>query len=114
MGVGIADIITKRLYDQIDFEATYKNVITCGYFDRVKIPVVLDTDREAVKVALVSVVNVPGKKPRIILIRNTSRLDEMLVSEAIWEEIKDREEIVSKGSWEELIFDKNGNLNVKI
>jgi hypothetical protein len=114
MGVGIADIITKRLYEKIDFEATYKNVITCGYFDRVKIPVVLDTDREAIKVALMSVENIPGKRPRIILIRNTSRLDEMLVSEAVWDEIKDREEIVSKGSWGKLIFEKNGNLNVKI
>ncbi|MBA7587586.1 hypothetical protein ES708_29617 [subsurface metagenome] len=67
IGISIADIITKRLYDKIDFDATYKNVITCGYLDRAKIPVVLKTDKEAIGVALNTIFALPGTEPRVIL-----------------------------------------------
>jgi hypothetical protein len=114
LGVGIADIITKKLYKKIDFKATYKNVIVCGYLDRANIPIILDTDEEAIEVALETIFNLPGTKPRIIIIRNTLKLDEMLISEAIWEEIKNRKEISTEGSWEKFTFNKSGDLTLRI
>jgi len=112
IGISIADIITKRLYDKIDFDATYKNVITCGYLDRAKIPVVLKTDKEAIEVALNTIFTLPGTKPRVILIRNTLKLDEMFVSENIWEKIK--KNISTIGNWEKLAFDDIGNLTLRV
>jgi len=114
LGVGIADIITKKLYKKIDFKATYKNVIVCGYLDRAYIPIVLDTDEEAIEVALETIFNLPGTKPRIIIIRNTLKLDEMLISEAIWEEIKNRKEISPVGGWEKFTFNMRGDLTLRI
>ena len=112
LGVGIADIITKKLYKKINFEVTYKNVITCGYLDRAKIPIIVNTDREAIEIALKSTYNLPGIKPTIILIRNTLKLDEMFVSENIWEKIKNN--ISTIGSWEKLAFDDIGNLTLRV
>jgi len=114
LGVGIADIITKKLYKKIDFEVTYKNVITCGYLDRVKIPLVADTDKEAINIALKSTYNLPDTEPTIILIRNTLKLAEMFVSENIWEKIKHKNNISTIGGWEKLTFDSEGNLTTKI
>jgi len=112
LGVGIADIITKKLYKKINFEVTYKNVITCGYLDRAKIPIIVNTDREAIEIALKSTYNLPGTKPTIILIRNTLKLDEMFVSENIWEKIKNN--ISTIESWEKLAFDDIGNLTLRV
>ncbi len=112
IGISIADIITKRLYDKIDFDATYKNVITCGYLDRAKIPVVLKTDKEAIEVALNTIFKLPGTEPRVILIRSTLKLDEMFVSENIWEKIKNN--ISTIGNWEKLAFNDIGNLTLRV
>ncbi len=112
IGISIADIITKRLYDKIDFDATYKNVITCGYLDRAKIPVVLKTDKEAIEVALNTIFTLPGTEPRVILIRNTLKLDEMFVSENIWEKIKNN--ISTIGNWEKLAFNDIENLTLRV
>ena len=38
----------------------------------------------------------------------------MYVSEAIWEDIKDRSKITSEDNWENNDFDKNGNLKLRI
>ena len=114
LGVGIADIITKKLYKKIDFEVTYKNVITCGYLDRAKIPIIADTDEEAINIALKSTYNLPGTKPTIIFIRNTLKLYEMLVSEAIWEKIKNQKDISTISKRNKLTFDNIGNLTLRI
>jgi hypothetical protein len=52
IGVGLADVITRRLYDKIDRGDTYRNVITNSFLERGKIPVVAFTDREAFEIAL--------------------------------------------------------------
>jgi len=116
LGVGIADIITKKLYKKIDFEVTYKNVITCGYLDRAKIPIIADTDEEAIKIALRTSYNLPGVKPSIIIIRNTLKLDDMFVSEIIWGKIKNQKNIstISISKRNKLTFDNIGNLTLRI
>jgi hypothetical protein len=58
--------------------------------------------------------NLPGIKPRIIIIKNTLKLDEIYVSEPVWEEIKERKNILPLSNWEELKFDNGGNLFLKI
>jgi len=114
LGVGIADIITKKLYKKIDFEVTYKNVITCGYLDRAKIPLVVNTDKEAIEIALRTIYNLPGTKPNIIIIRNTLKLDDMFFSEIIWEKIKNQKNISTISKRNKLTFDNIGNLTLRI
>ncbi len=43
IGVGLADVITRRLHAKIDRDATYANVLTSGFLERGKIPIVADT-----------------------------------------------------------------------
>jgi len=114
LGIGIADIITKQMYNKIDFKTTYENVITCRYLDRVKVPLIADTDEGAIKIALKTTYNLPGIKPGIIIIRNTLKLDEMFVSGIIWDKIKNQKNISAIGSWEKITFNRRGNLTLRI
>jgi len=110
IGVGIADMITERLYKKIDFKSTNTNAITATFLDRVRIPIVFPTEQKAIETGLDTIWNLPGIPPRIIIIKNTLKLDEMYVSKAIWEEIKDRENISAISGWKPIKFDPSGQL----
>lgn len=114
LGIGMADMITRRLYEKIDFKATNMNTITTTFLDRARIPMVFDTDREAIEVGLKTVWNLPGVIPRIVIIKNTLKLDEMYVSEPIWEEIKEKKNISYELSWAKIEFNSEGNLKLNI
>jgi len=90
------------------------NAITSTILERSRIPLIADTEKEALNIALQTIWNLPGTKPRIIIIRNTLKLDEIYVSEDIWEDIKDKENILPKGEWEYLDFNPKGNINLRI
>ena len=113
-GVGLATSITKKLYKKIDFKATYTNSIASGFLNKSRIPMVFSTEKEAFNACLGVLGNLPTIKPRIIIIKNTLKLDELYVSEPVWEEIKEQKNIFSLDNWEELKFDNEGRLNLKI
>ncbi len=113
-GVGLATSITKKLYEKIDFKATYTNSISSGFLKKSRIPMIFSTEEEAFNACLGVLGNLPTIKPRIIIIKNTLKLDEILVSEPVWEEIKERKNILLLGNWEELKFNNEGRLNLKI
>lgn len=114
LGIGLAHLITKKCYEKVDFDATYANTITTTFLDRARIPVVVNSDKEALDIALKTIWNLPETKPRIIIIRNTLKLDELYVSENIWEEIKDRVNIRLANGWETIAFDGEDNLLLRI
>jgi hypothetical protein len=88
VGVGLADVITARLYNKIDRRETYRNTITSGFMERGKIPLVADTDRDAFEVALRSCGHVPAGQERVVRLRDTLTLQELYVSKAIADELK--------------------------
>jgi len=113
-GVGLATAITKKLYNKIDFQATYTNSITSGFLYKSRIPMIFETEEEAFETCLSVLGNLPGTKPRILIIKNTLKLDEMYVSEAVWEVIKEQRNISPLENWEEIKFDKKANLILRI
>ena len=88
IGVGLGDVITRRLHDKIDFQSTYENSITSSFLDRCKIPLVAETDADALAVALRSAGCRTLRDSRIVRIRSTLELSEVLVSEALRSEIE--------------------------
>ncbi len=114
LGIGLADLTTRKLYNKIDFEATNENTITTTFLDRAKIPIVCKTEEEAFQIAMKTIWSLPGTRPRVMIIRNTLKLDELYVSENIWEEISNRSNIRSCGDWEKLHFDQQRNLMLRV
>lgn len=109
-GIGLAHMITEKLYQKIDFKSTNINAMTGTFLERARIPMVFPTEQKAIETGLKTIWNLPGIHPRIIIIKNTSKLDEMYVSKAIWDEIKDKKNIFSIGDWGSIQFDPTGQL----
>lgn len=85
LGVGIADFTTSRLYDKLDRHKMYMNGLTANALAAIKIPPVMESDAQAIGVALHSVGQ--GEQARLAVIRGTLQLDELWVSEALLPEV---------------------------
>ncbi len=79
-GVGMADIITARLRDKIDWHATYTNALTAGFLAGVKLPIACPTARAAVELALYPF---DAADARVVRVADTAHLADMWVSEAL-------------------------------
>lgn len=109
IGMGLADIATRRLFDKIDFKSTYANVLTTTFLERAKVPIVAETDCEAVKMALEACGLSSPSEVRLIRIRNTLRLDQLQVSLPVLGEIRSLPGIEVLTPVESL-FDSDGSL----
>ena len=87
IGMGLADIITRRMADKIDGKATYENSITSSFLDRAKMPLVAENDRKALAIALRSAGCRDPLSSRIVRIGSTLELEHLLVSKAALDEI---------------------------
>lgn len=88
LGIGLADVITRKLFEKINFEAMYENAITSTFLERIKIPLVAVNDRQAVMIALRSCGPIPHEELRIVRIRNTLHINELYVSNAVYESLQ--------------------------
>ncbi len=107
-GMGAADAITQRLYDQLDLNMIYPNSITSTSLGFSKIPMIMPNDRAAIQLCLRTCNRIDKKNPRIIRIKNTLALTEFEISEALIPKMKDNMQTIS--SPYDLPFDENGNL----
>jgi hypothetical protein len=85
VGIGLADVTTRRVVDQVDFESTYVNCLTAGIagVQRAFVPVVAPDDRTAVLTALRVCGRPDPERAAIVRIKNTLALDEMDVSSSL-------------------------------
>jgi hypothetical protein len=72
----------------MDVGATYANVITSMSLGGAAIPLIMNNDRDAIALAVKSVVRVKPEDCRIVHIRNTLDLAEIRVSEPLLKEVK--------------------------
>ena len=109
MGIGAADVITRRLFNKIDFEASYVNAITSRGIDYVRIPLIADNDREAIQTALRTCIGIDKDNPRIIRITDSIHTEIFYISEVLEDEAvkKNLEILESPGGWK---FNEEGNL----
>jgi hypothetical protein len=82
-GIGSADVVSMRVWRDFDVPSTYANIITSANLDGAAIPIVMNTDREAISLAVKTVVRVKPEDCRIVRIRNTLQLSEIQVSEPL-------------------------------
>lgn len=94
-GIGLADVTTKRLVDKVDWDVTYTNGITSGFYSHFKLPIVAATDALALEWGI-RASHDPNKRKKIVRITDTLHLSEMYVSEPALEEITSKVEILSE------------------
>lgn len=108
LGIGLADLTTKRLFDTIDFQKMNENVVTSTFLHRAMIPIVMDNDEKALSAALRATWGVEPEKARIIRIPNTLHLEYLYVSEILLPEIEALAHVEIVGDLEEMNFDEEG------
>jgi Lactate racemase N-terminal domain len=110
IGIGLADFCSQRLVAKIDPVPTQINCITAMTPEKARIPIAFATDREAVGTALTTVGPIEPWEARVMRIKNTLEMEEVLVSEALLDDLKGRQDITLIGGLEAMTFDHHGNL----
>lgn len=111
LGIGMADVTTRKLVSQIDYQQGYMNAFTSKIvMDTVKVPMTLDSDKEAIAVALKTCVAVQPGLHKVVRIKNTLHLGELEISDTLLSEAKAMANIEIVGSPAEMKFDAQGNL----
>ena len=108
LGMGLADLTTRRLADQVDRKAMNANVITSTFVERAKVPMVLENDQEALQTAVRCNWGVPPEETRFVRIPNTLHLEYLYVSENLVDEVLQNADAEVVGDPEELRFDADG------
>lgn len=109
-GIGLADVTTRRLFNKMDLEATYPNCITNTVTCEMKIPMIMDTDKLAIQMAIRSCNYFDINNPKVIRIKNTSHVENIMISPALLELAKANPKLEICGDAMPLPFDANDNI----
>ncbi|MCP4755869.1 MAG: hypothetical protein GY866_33830 [Proteobacteria bacterium] len=109
LGIGNADIITGKIFEALDYEATLMNILTGISLKKAAIPVVMPTDEKAIQACFTTIGPLPPEQVRAIIIRDTLDIAECWASSALYDDLQSNPQIdiVEKV---ELEFDGDGNL----
>lgn len=111
VGLGMADMTTRKCLNSVDWEATWANVLTTGSMTGGRIPLYANNDREAVLQCVRTCKNSDAANPRIVRIKNTLCMDRFLVSLPLFEVIRDLPGILQNGEPVPFRFDRNGAID---
>lgn len=86
IAINVADFITRKFFDKLDLKATYANGFACCNPTACQIPIIMETEEEAIMMAVKTCRFIDQANPRIVRIRSTLSLDEFEISEALLNE----------------------------
>ncbi|MEL6998077.1 MAG: DUF362 domain-containing protein [Pseudomonadota bacterium] len=109
-GLGVADVTTQAFVRQMDWTKTYVNLVTAGVPSGASLPLVANSDRDALFIAMRGCPMLEGATSRIVRIENTLDLGEIWVSEAMAADVAAHPEMEIIGEPFEISFDADGQL----
>lgn len=110
VGMGLADFSTRRLANKINFQYTYTNALTGLSPMRSKMPIIFETDRDAIEGALRTIGLTDPPEAKVARIKNTLDLEYLHASEALLPEIRGRQDLEVLDGPQELRFSATGDL----
>lgn len=110
-GIGLAEVTTRRLVNRMKLEMTYPTGVTNTFLHLMKIPMIMDNDREAMQLALCCCPDAENQNDlKVIRIRNTAHIDEIEISTALLPQAMANPNIEILSEPYDLPFDAEGNL----
>lgn len=110
IGLGYSSATTKRVFEKLDLASMYPNAITCTVLGGVRIPIIMESDKEAISVCVRTCNEIDKKNPRIVRIPNSLHIEHIMLSEAYYAEVRDNPNLIIESEPEYLPFDEDGNL----
>jgi hypothetical protein len=92
-GVGMVDVTTRKLFDKIDYISMYTNIYTSTEVEAAKIPMVASTSEDALRLAVKMCTGVTSRQHKIVWIKNTLELTDVLISEPLLTEAQENPDI---------------------
>jgi hypothetical protein len=108
IGLGFADVVSKRLVDQMDKESTYTNSLSSMTPVAVRIPMHYASDAECMQAA-VRLAGTDAATAKIVRIKNTLALDQFITTETYAGEIAERNDLQILQPPERWQFTSEGN-----
>ena len=110
-GIGLAEVTTRRLVNRMKLEMTYPTGVTNTFLHLMKIPMIMDNDREALQLALMCCPEAEDHDHmKMIRIPNTAHIGEIEISEGLLPQAKANPNIEILTDLYDLPFDSEGNL----
>ena len=110
LGLGNADITCLRAFNKIRTNGCYANMLTSTVLKVGMIPMIMEDDELALKAAVKLMTSGDRSDPRMVYIKNTLSLEQILVSEAHLEEVRRHPDARILEEPRYLNFDEKGNL----
>jgi len=110
VGVGMADIVTDRLVDRVDWTPTRINSLTASTPSAIRIPIHYPTDRECLEAIAPTVGKFDMRELTIGWIRNTMELSLLAMSENLRPLIERNPMLEIVGPARDIEYDASGNL----
>jgi len=110
VGLGMADVVTDRLVNKIDWVPTRINSLTASTPAAIRTPLHFPSDRECLEKIWPTVGKFNSKEVTIGRIRNTMELSPLLLSENLLPEIRNNPILEVIGDARDIEFDADGNL----
>jgi hypothetical protein len=107
-GLSGADITTRSCLNDVDWTVTWTNVVTANRLNGGRIPVYVNTDKEAMQFAIKTCDDIDSSRPRVARIKNTLEMTLVEVSESLYDEIKGLDDVELACGPHELAFDGSG------
>jgi len=109
-GMGMADFVTERLIRGVDWNATRANAMTSSFPEKGMAPLAMSSDRQAIEAALQTAWIRDTARARMAIIKNTLRLEKMMVSESLMDEVSKLDDVTRESDPAPLQFNRKGEL----
>ena len=110
VGMGLADFATRRLANKVNFQYTYTNALTGLSPMRSKLPIIFETDQDAIEGALKTIGLTEPPDAKVARIKNTLDLEYLYASDALLAEIRERNDLEVLSGPHPLAFSDQGDL----
>lgn len=116
LGIGLANAITKKIFDDLDAEKMYPNCITSTVLASARIPCVVSSDKEAMQICVKTANRIDKDNPEIVIIENSLHIGQILLSEAYYNRVESGHfpGIIALDKPKELLFDDCDNLMTSV
>ena len=104
-GIGMFDFTLRRVVDKMDPIPTYMNMITAKSPSGARIPITVETDRQALQLAIASALRVEAGEAGIIRIASTKALSELWASETLAEALAATGTVEQVSEFADIAFD---------
>ena len=107
-GIGTIDVTTLRCVNDVDWAATWTNMMTANFLPGCRIPCFAKNDEQALKWAIRTCTGIDYSDARVVWIKDTMHMSEIKVSENLARELSTRDDIEILSNPEPIHFGQDG------